>query len=706
MSQDKQTYNRASTASLIGLATQLFLFLLLLILGLYAESKAVIAGAFYLIPGLWIWLLLWVLYKQHRLELEESLEAARLADADARTAALFDEAGAQLAQAKRRLDNLYQWAMPIVSVITALYLLGVGGLLLYLNYGALEDGSLAKLPIKEGVNASLIALLLVIAWLGGFLVARYVAGMTRIDAWQALRGGASTLIGNVFLGIVPLLVATAFLFFNNDAFFVYLPIALPIIMLLLGVEIVLGIVLGFYRPRKPGVFYRPAFDSRVLGWLTRPESIGKIFSETINYQFGFEVSKSWFMRLLGKALLPLSAVCVVVIIGMSCVVVVQPHQQAVVTYNGAFVRIAEPGISFKAPWPLGRADKFDVNRVHSIRLGSRGHIDDDQRSEEAILWTNPHVKEGAEEQLMITAPPPGASTLSETKDGAAAAQDSVLGEMIGADIDVKYRIANLRHYAGIDDPHAGSSDPVTLLTTIAQNQVTRFFATRDTDTLLSSGRAEAGSLLQQAIQAELDKYKVGLEVVFVSVSGVHPPQSEEVTTAYHARINALQERQTAEEKARQEADVIYANIAGGRERADRLNELIQRYYELESQINALDPSADAAKRAELAVTLERQVVAIQLLMVESGGEVGQRLAEAQSTRWATSLSAEARALRLEAELKAFAAAPRYYPVSLYLDVLENTLAGRPKTILGPHPDAPPIEIVIDNPLGGSVPGLN
>jgi len=402
MSQDQKTYSRASTASLIGLFTQLALLVLLLVLGLYTSSKAVLAAAFYLLPGLAIWVLLWVVYRQHKLERDEALQAAQLADTDKRSAALFEEAGDQLAMARQRLENLYKWAMPVVSLGVAAYLLGVGTLLLYLNNNAYDSGELTAAPISESVNIVLILLLLVIASLGGFLVARYVSGMTRVDAWQALRGGASNLIGGVILGLVPLLIGSALLYFGNNQAFVILAFALPIVMILLGAEIVLGLVLGFYRPRKAGEFVRPAFDSRLLGWLTRPESMGKIFSETINYQFGFEVSKSWFMRLLGKALLPLAGVCALVIIGMTSVVIVQPHQQAVITTNGAFVRIAEPGLSFKAPWPLGGAEKYDVKRIHSVRLGSRAHVvQDEHASDVPILWTNQHVEEGATEQLQI-----------------------------------------------------------------------------------------------------------------------------------------------------------------------------------------------------------------------------------------------------------------------------------------------------------------
>lgn len=693
MNQDQLTYTRATTASLIGLSMQFVLVLLLVILGLYAESKAVLAAAFYCVPGLAIWLLLWLIYKQHQLERAEALEASKLAESDARSAAIFDEAGAQLAQAKTRLDNLYTWGIRIVSGLTAAYLIGVGVLLLYLNNTALKRGTLSETPLSETINTSLFALLLAVGWMGGFLVARYVAGMTRVDSWQALRGGASTLIGNVFLGVLPILAATALLFFGNNLGFVYVALVIPAIMVLLGIEVVLGMVLGFYRPRKGDEFVRPAFDSRLLGWLTRPESIGKIFSETLNYQFGFEVSKSWFMRLLGKALLPLAGICLAFIIGMSSLVIVQPHQQAIITTNGAFVRIAEPGLSFKAPWPFGKAEKYDVNRIHSIRLGSRAHIDDEHKVDGPILWTNQHVEEGAKEELLITAPPPGAGT---TED-----KDSVLGEMIGADIDVKFRIENLEQYTGITDKTTGSSNPIALLQTIAQHEVTRYFATHDTDELLSSGRASAGGDLQLAIQEELDKYSVGLEVVLVSVSGVHPPQ--EVADDYHARINALQESQTAEAKALQEADIILATVAGERDRAARLSEMVKTHTALTTKIQQLDESD--AQRAELQAEAERQSVAIELLMIESGGQVGQRMSQARAERWSRSLGAEARDKRLTAELKAYQNAPRYYPVSRYLDTLVAGLKDRPKTVIGSGADVSNPEVVLDLPLGSTGGGI-
>lgn len=693
MSQDQQTYSRASNAALIGLGAQLVITVLVAILGIYAGSLALSAATWYLVGGLPLWLAIWVLYNQHRLERIEALEAAQLADSDARSAALFDEAGNQLAQSRRRLENLYKWGMPIVSGFAALYLIGMGGFLAFIGRNALLSETLMSRALGENINLSIVALLLVLCLMVGFLVARYVAGMTRVNEWQGLRGGASYLIGNVFLGILPILIALGLdAFLGSREMLAYLGVILPIIMVLLGVEIILGFIFGLYRPRKAGEFVRPAFDSRTLGLLTRPESMGKIFSETLNYQFGFEVSKSWFMRLLGRALLPLAIICFAIVLGMSCIVVVSPHQQAVITNNGAFSHIAEPGIRFKAPWPIGKAEKHDIYRVHSIKLGSRAHIETRRDADgnpivEPILWTNTHVDEGQAEQFLATAPPPGA--------GADGGTDSVLGEMVGADIDVKYRISDLRAYLGVDNPARSVQSPTELLDVVAEQQVARFFATRDIDTLLTTGRQEAGEMLRDAIQDELDGYNVGIDVVFVSVSGIHPPQ--EVAASFHERINALQEAQTEIEKAKGEASVRLTGVAGSREKALEIAEQITRRQELKNQLTQLtaQPNADPAAIEAMEEELRALQATIQLLLLDAGGEAGQRILEARAFRWTVALEAQSRALRREAELDAFQLAPRYYPMSRYYETLVATMSDRPKTVLGLPADAPAPNVVLD-----------
>ena len=196
--------------------------------------------------------------------------------------------------------------------------------------------------------------------------------MTKVKEWQPLRGGATYLIGNVvvillllFVGTVPVLINS-----ENKWGFAGLAVLIPVIMIVLGAEILLSFVFGMYRPRKAGDVIRPAFDSRILGWLARPESLGKIIGETLNYQFGFELSRSWFVDLLNKSIVGLCAFGTIVLLGMSCMTIVEPQQKAAILLNGKIQRVVGPGIYLKYPWPIGTSEKYDVDRIQRITVGS------------------------------------------------------------------------------------------------------------------------------------------------------------------------------------------------------------------------------------------------------------------------------------------------------------------------------------------------
>ena len=133
MQQDQQTYSRATTAALLGLGTQLLLGVVMAGLGLYTQSGALNAAAWHLFGGLPIWIALWMLYHQHRLERQEALETEQLTREDARAAALFDEAGHNLASARKRLQGFYKWGLNAVSIFVAIYLIAAG-LALFLGH--------------------------------------------------------------------------------------------------------------------------------------------------------------------------------------------------------------------------------------------------------------------------------------------------------------------------------------------------------------------------------------------------------------------------------------------------------------------------------------------------------------------------------------------------------------------------------------------
>jgi regulator of protease activity HflC (stomatin/prohibitin superfamily) len=672
MSHDQQTFNRAANTALIGLGVQTALALALGLLGLYAESAALIAMTWHLVGGIPLWLVLWVLFNQHRLERLEALESEQLAGDDAAAAALFNEAGDQLALARRRLDRLYKVGLKVTALLLSIYLLALGGGLCYAHFQTLTGAEPEALGLDPAKNRALVGMIVFIGGVVGFLLARYVAGMTQVNAWIALRSGATYLMGNVVVFALAL-IALVMVLFGDQRGFIYLAVIVPGFMVLLGLEMVLGLILSLYRPIRKGEFQRPAFDSRILGFLAQPQSLGKIITDTINYQFGFEISRSWFYRLLSRATLPLILLCVLLVIGMSSVVIVAPQQQAVVTTFGQFDRIAGPGLHFKYPWPVGRVDKYDVDRVQQIIVGSRpgatGPITD-----KAVLWTNPHTEGDQKEVFLITAPHTG----DEQDDGV------TLGELIGGDAAVQYRIEDLRAYVN------AVVDPDQALSAIAEREISAAFRTRSVDDLLGINRLDFGRQLQRRIQADIDRWGLGIEVINVAVMALHPPQDSEVAAAFHEQVGAQQKGQATIENARKEAVSILANVAGSPTKAESLIEAI-------GAVSALDADVPAEQRNELEAEIDRQIVA-------AGGEAAQRLLEARAKRWQLAVTERARAERFGSEYEAYRQAPNYYRARLYLETLAQAVRDRRKIILDTDEAPPLIRLELKEP-GTAIEGL-
>ena len=486
-------------------------------------------------------------------------------------------------------------------------------------------------------------------------------------------------MGNFLVGAL-LTAASVEAFFGGTLLFVIGAVAVPALLVLLGVEVTLGLLFSVYRPRKPGEFVRPSFDSRLLGALTRPESIGKIVTETINYQFGFEISRSWFYQLLAKAITPLCVLLILAVLGMTSVIVVQPHQKAIVTTWGGHPRVVDAGLSFKWPWPMGRVEKHDFYRIHEVRLGSRMH---NAQEDVALLWTNQHVEGNEKEQYLVVAPTPAASTDDEANVQATL----VAGEFAGGDVMVKYRINDLLAYT------TQASDPVALLEAVAAREVANYFATHDIDAMLTNARLSAGEELKRRIADALQRTGgietngpntgIGLEVVYVSVSGVHPPQ--DVADAFLQQIDALQEKQSLIEDARKEAIATLAAVAGSRDRALAISEAIDELAAMrqrDANQSGDGQGGDGAGRlSDESSELLAKAAQIEELLDRAGGSAAQALLEAKAYRWSHAIGELARAERFRSELFAYRQAPEYYRQRLYLDTLAEALADRNKIII-------------------------
>ncbi|MEM9420429.1 MAG: SPFH domain-containing protein, partial [Planctomycetota bacterium] len=648
------------------------------------------AATWYLIGGLPIWVMLWLLYNQHRLERVEALEAEQLAQEDARAAALFDEAGHNLATARKRLGNFYKWGLNVVSIAVAVYLLGVGLTMFFGNWSLIDtvDGVKNYQRLLEGAMGNtfvnpwmLVGFTFLLAFLG-FLVARYIAGMTRVTSWQLLRGGAAYLIGNVLVIILLGVAVVIGIVTKNTGVLAALSLIIPALMILLGLETLLAFIFGIYRPRKSDEVVRPAFDSRLLGWLTSPESLGKIVSETLNYQFGFEITKSWFYVLLGRALTPLILAGVLILIGLTSVVIVAPNQQAVITKQGALVRIADPGVSFKMPWPIGRAKKVDVERSQQIVIGA--YEESKRIPGMAMLWTSAHIE--GKEEYFATAPtviddPSIRQSVEqelqgrETFDGDDELEEgtSRLGSLVSLQAIVTYNIGDLEAYVSADAP----SRPEKVLAAVAQRHLNSIVATQQIDSLLGAGRIEIGRQLLELIRNEVSGY--GINVQDVSLYDVHPPREGEVAAAFLQQVNALQSQKTAIENAQRDAIGILSSAAGSRAEALRAEKAIQELTELRQQRQGEDSNAGLDQE------ILEQETRINRLIDQAGGEAARILADARQERWKVALVENSESSRFAFELAAFNLAPEYFKARHYLNAIAESFGESNRRVISTVP---------------------
>jgi len=676
MSQDQHSYGRAAAAALIGLGVQLLLAIVIALTGIWSQSPAVGVAAWHLFGGLAIWAVLWIIFHQHKLERAEALEAEQIAQSDTDAAALFDAHGDELAVARQRLNRLYKYGLTIVSAVMLVYLLAVG---LWQIAGAnaalsAQEATLATGVLDDRANPLVLATVALVSAFVAFIIARYQSGMTLLKEAQLLRGGASYLIGNALaLGLIALAAGVAEA--GRPEALGIARYAIAGLMVLLGVEVLLLLLLNIYRPRTPGETPRPAYDSRLLGWLTSPESLAVAIGEALNYQFGFEVSRSWFYRLLGKAFAPLVAFGVLVLVALSSVVIVEPHEQAVITRFGAIARDepARSGLHFKLPWPIGHAEKYPVERVLQVEVGSsEGGL-----KQGALLWTNTHAAEGTEEEFMVTA--------TRTSDASAADGEADSGQsLIGGQVIVQYRITDLMTYINSAD------QPEEVFRAVVEQAVNDYFVTHDIDFLLGEGRIVAGDQIAENIRATLNDpalgLDLGLDVIYAGLIAVHPPQEQEVAQAFQKQVGALQEKQTLIEAARGEAIDMLASVAGSVDKAEQLDAAIRELEGLQNQLqDAQGPDAEALRER-----IARKQVTIESMLTEVRGEAASEIFDALAFRWSKALGERAKANRFASELAIFQQAPRLYRMTRYLEALGQGVGDSRKYVVASQTPVPPL----------------
>lgn len=511
-------------------------FLTLLVIGLaalavaqYTNSLAGIVSTIFIGVGMLVAAVSWFQMRLEDRERLEKLEFDEMAKARAGSG-LFETKDAELFPAQRSREQFEKFFVPIFTV----------GIFLAQGFAALALWRLTRLNPTLHKESTLMALgFFAVFFLILFLLGKYSAGIARLEKQRLLRPGAGYLLlgASLCFLVAAGIVAVAAGFPKAD---VWLARGLCVLLALTAIETLVNLILEIYRPRLKGKEVRPIYESRVVGLLGQPEGLVTTAAQAIDYQFGFKVSETWFYQALAEKLPLLVLALAAILILSSCIVFIEPGEQALVERFGRPVenrRVLGPGPHLKLPWPADKVYRFPVREVQSFNIG---FIPDPAREKDkTILWTVQHYKE--EFNLLVASREQ--QTLSSTNQSAT--EKAVPVNLLVAGIPVQFHITNVLAWAYAHE------DAKTLLEQLATREVVRYLAGVDLIEIMSTGREKAAADLHQRIQNRANELNLGVEILFVGLQDIHPPTK--VAADFEAVVGARQEIEAKVLKAQGDA---------------------------------------------------------------------------------------------------------------------------------------------------------
>ncbi|MCK4886624.1 MAG: hypothetical protein KAS96_04500 [Planctomycetes bacterium] len=616
----------------------------------WSGSFAIYSLSWLLLSSSFVWLILIIQFHQRSLAEQEKLDMDQLTKTDD-SSTIFQaktEQSTLFAVAQKRLQIFEKWFLPIFSGLIAVYQILAGVYLLRSLRGAIE-GVEIKQPLGCAMAMTVIAFV-------SFLISRYATGMSAEKKWKPLRGGGSFILGIAILCFI-LSISFALLQFKISNAVMVMNWVIPIVLIILGMENALNIVMDIYRPRIKDQYSRSSFDSRLLGVINEPGNVFHTAAGALDYQFGFKVSQTWFYKLLSKAVVPLILIGALTLYMLSCIVIINPDEQAVVERFGNPLkadgekRIVGPGVTFKWPWPIDVAYKYPVKKIMELPIGYIPRIDPKtgQQVRGALLWGKEHYEE--EFSLLV------ASKQAATSDVGAAVPVS----LVKANIPIQYKVKDI--YAYLYNHNA----PKIVLEAICYRELAKFAASATIEvddenemarSLLGAGRAKAKDILTERIQKACDDENLGIDVLFVGLQGIHPPV--EVASDYQRVVGAVQLKEAIIMMAEKDRTAILINLVGSVKEADELSQLADQYQSMESS---------GADRSEV----EKLGKQIDMRFAQAKGEIFATLKESQSYAFERVAIAEATGQRFAGQLKAYNASRDIYKKWQRLSVFEEAL---------------------------------
>ncbi|NLM16413.1 MAG: hypothetical protein GX221_01705 [Candidatus Riflebacteria bacterium] len=261
-----------------------------------------------------------------------------------------------------------------------------------------------------------------------------------------------------------------------------------------------------YRKTGEIISFRASFFISAIARDTTPvKSLVSAF-EGIS---GLNLANSSLIKYLFKITEPSVLTALLALALLSSVVIVPPEQEVIVRTLGKISSGAsiKPGLSFKLPWPLAKAEFYEPLKMKVMNIGFTPDPD-----AKHILWSKAHA---AQTFNLLTG------------NGV---------ELLSVDCQVLYRIGDLYKYV------TSYGNPEAMLEASMYRLMTEIVSASSFDRIVSEDRAEFSQYLKDAAQRISDESGLGFDIAEVLILTIHPPL--EISDAYEDVISSQIDKET------------------------------------------------------------------------------------------------------------------------------------------------------------------
>ena len=395
-------------------------------------------------------------------------------------------------------------------------------------FNAAEAIKLSKgLPKQPMTLAFVCALTLSFTMLGGI----FLSGQSHVVEFRWLRPvGAWLMAGGTIM--ICSLVSALLVQTGKGHFDDVLSKIVFFALILLAAELVINFISEFYRPRAK-VEMRPEYESHLLAFFTEPGGVMRNLADSLDYQFGFKVSKTWIYGFISRALLPALLVWAILFWISTIIAEVRPGELALRSVLGAVSNKQAPltpGVYFKLPYPLEKIITVNVETVNEVFVGAKFEKDGHEVKPGLLLWTSEHGKDSDKGYLVANDAVAGTVKGGEQNEMAKAVS------ILEVTLPVHYKVKKEKLYEYVFNFESIRA----LLIDISTQEATRYFASTDFMKDLSSARTDIMEELRKRIQKSLDQLDAGILITNVNMNDAHPPVKE-VVPAFQDVLAAKEE---------------------------------------------------------------------------------------------------------------------------------------------------------------------